>query len=269
MWVSHATALPFKNSDLTNCWDVSPTVGLALMWHIPAKLSCAQSRRAVTKNGCNVHDCVKVRRGFSQLSFMYVLFSFNIFFITHFRVVLSFQPPLEHNTNASTFASNSGHFISNWSSGSNYTPWGFLSAHTYSGVDLVAVYHIFSPPTINLHSLFWPLKPVRNLQVPAVPWWYPNGELRTRWHHNRMRNSDSLPSMELDSMQNRTRLHVSKGILHEDIELERQRATLPYWSFDREGSWSLPIHKFHCHKESVPNAYSSTEFLFESYNFHN
>ena len=68
------------------------------MWHIPAKLSSVQSRQAVTKNGCNVHDCVKVRRGFSQLSFMYVLFSFNIFFITHFWVMLSFQPPLDHNT---------------------------------------------------------------------------------------------------------------------------------------------------------------------------
>ena len=32
--------------------------------------------------------------GFSQLSFMYVLFSFNIFLITHFRVVLSFHPHL-------------------------------------------------------------------------------------------------------------------------------------------------------------------------------
>ena len=36
--------------------------------------------------------------GFTQLSFMYVLFSFNLFLITHFRVVLSFQPPLDHNT---------------------------------------------------------------------------------------------------------------------------------------------------------------------------
>ena len=79
------------------CWGVSPTDGLAFMWHIPAKLSSAQSRRAVTKNGCNVHDCVKLRRGFSQLSFMHVLFSFNIFLITHFRVVLSFQPPIDHN----------------------------------------------------------------------------------------------------------------------------------------------------------------------------
>ena len=68
------------------------------MWYIPDKLSSAQSRRAVTKNGCNVHDCVKLRKGFSQLSFMYVLFSLNIFFITHFRIVLSFQPPLDHNT---------------------------------------------------------------------------------------------------------------------------------------------------------------------------
>ena len=54
--------------------------------------------RAVTKNGCNVHDCVKLRRSFSQLSFLYLLFSFYIFLITHFRVVLSFQPPLDHNT---------------------------------------------------------------------------------------------------------------------------------------------------------------------------
>ena len=54
--------------------------------------------RAVTKNGCNVHDCIKLRRGFSMLSFIYVLFSFNIFLIPHFRVVFSFQPPLDHNT---------------------------------------------------------------------------------------------------------------------------------------------------------------------------
>ena len=35
--------------------------------------------------------------GFSQLSFINVLFPFNIFIITHFRVVLSFEPPLDHN----------------------------------------------------------------------------------------------------------------------------------------------------------------------------
>ena len=37
--------------------------------------------------------------GFSQLSFMDVLFSFNIFLITHFRVVLSFQLPFDNNNN--------------------------------------------------------------------------------------------------------------------------------------------------------------------------
>ena len=60
-------------------------------------LFCAvseQSRQAVTKNG-NIHDC-KPRRGFFQLSFMYILFSFNIFLTTHFRDVLSFEPPLDH-----------------------------------------------------------------------------------------------------------------------------------------------------------------------------
>ena len=40
----------------------------------------------------NIHDCVKPRRGFSRLSFMYVLFSFNIFLITHFQVLLSPEP---------------------------------------------------------------------------------------------------------------------------------------------------------------------------------
>ena len=79
------------------CWGVSPTDGLAIMWHIPAKLSSAQSRRAVNKNG-NIHDYVKLRRGSSQLSFMYVLFYFNIFLITRFRVVVSFEAPLDHNT---------------------------------------------------------------------------------------------------------------------------------------------------------------------------
>ena len=53
--------------------------------------------RAVTKNGSNVHDCAKLRRGFSLLLFMYVKLSFNIFLISHFRVVLSFQPPLDYD----------------------------------------------------------------------------------------------------------------------------------------------------------------------------
>ena len=87
----------YMHKNVFGCWGVSPTDGLALRWDIPDKLSSVLSRRAVTMNGCNVHDCVNLRRGFSQLSFMYVLFSFSISFITHFRVVLSFQPPLEHN----------------------------------------------------------------------------------------------------------------------------------------------------------------------------
>ena len=81
----------------TRCWGASPKDGLALMWHIPSKLYSAQSRQAVPKNG-NIHDCVKPRKVFSQLSFVYLLFSFNIFLITYFRVVLSFEPPLGHST---------------------------------------------------------------------------------------------------------------------------------------------------------------------------
>ena len=41
---------------------------------------------------------LKLRRGFSQLSFVYVLFAFNIFLITYFCVMSSFEPPLDHNT---------------------------------------------------------------------------------------------------------------------------------------------------------------------------
>ena len=50
------------------------------------------------RTDANIHDCVKLRKGFSQLLFMYVLFSFNIFLITHFQVVLSFELPFDHNT---------------------------------------------------------------------------------------------------------------------------------------------------------------------------
>ena len=64
--------------------------GHALMCDIQAKLSSAQSRASCHQNGCNVHDCIKLWRVFFQLSFLYILFSFNIFPITHFRVVLSF-----------------------------------------------------------------------------------------------------------------------------------------------------------------------------------
>ena len=41
---------------------------------------------------------VKLRRGFSQLSFVYVLFALNIFLITYFCVVSSFEPPLDRKT---------------------------------------------------------------------------------------------------------------------------------------------------------------------------
>ena len=48
---------------------VSPTDGLALIWHIPAKVSSVESRRAITKNG-NIHDCINLGSVSSQLSFM-------------------------------------------------------------------------------------------------------------------------------------------------------------------------------------------------------
>ena len=41
---------------------------------------------------------VKLRRGFSQLSFVCILFPLNIFLIIYFCVVSSFEPPLDHNS---------------------------------------------------------------------------------------------------------------------------------------------------------------------------
>ena len=62
-------------------------------------LSLGQSRSSlrVPLPRAVIFMIVKPWRGFSQLSFVYVLFSFNIFLITYFWVVLSFQPPLDHN----------------------------------------------------------------------------------------------------------------------------------------------------------------------------
>ena len=42
---------------------------------------------------------VKLRKSFSHLSFVCVLFSFNVFLITYFCAVSSFEPPLHHNSN--------------------------------------------------------------------------------------------------------------------------------------------------------------------------
>ena len=46
---------------------------------------------------------IKLRRGFSQLSFVYVLFAFNIFLISYFCVVSSFEPPLDPNNVKGSF----------------------------------------------------------------------------------------------------------------------------------------------------------------------
>ena len=54
---------------------VFPTDGLALLWHIPTKLSSAQTQRAVTKNG-NIHDSVKLGVGFLPA----IVYIFTIFF---------------------------------------------------------------------------------------------------------------------------------------------------------------------------------------------
>ena len=85
---------------------VSPIDGLVLMWHIPTELSSAWSQ---TQSQCSrslseplpravIFLIVKLRKGFSQLLFVYVVFSFNIFLFTYFCVVSSFELPLDHNT---------------------------------------------------------------------------------------------------------------------------------------------------------------------------
>ena len=80
------------------------------MGHIPTELSSAQSQ-SQTQSRTQSRFClckslprvvifliVKLVRGFSQLSFVYVLFTFNIFLTAYFCVVSSFEPPLDHNT---------------------------------------------------------------------------------------------------------------------------------------------------------------------------
>ena len=82
---------------------VSPIDGLVLMWHIPTELSSVQSRFSLTLSEslprAVIFLIVKLRRGLSLLSFVCVLFAFNIFLITYFCVVSSFEPHLDHNRN--------------------------------------------------------------------------------------------------------------------------------------------------------------------------
>ena len=82
---------------------VSPIDILILMWHIPTELSLHSLSQSQSRSRSSFIELlprvvifliVKLRRVFSQLSFVYVLFSFNIFLITYFRVMLSFEPPL-------------------------------------------------------------------------------------------------------------------------------------------------------------------------------
>ena len=88
----------------TSCLTVgmSPIDGLVLMWHIPTEPSSvqSQSRFCLSESlpSAVIFLIVKPWRGFSQLSFVYVLFAFNIFLIRCFCVVSSFEPPLDHNT---------------------------------------------------------------------------------------------------------------------------------------------------------------------------
>ena len=85
---------------------VSPIDGLVLMWRIPTELSSAQTQSRTQSRFCLseplpgavIFLIVKLMRVFSLLSFVYILFAFNIFLITYFCVVSSFEPPLDHNT---------------------------------------------------------------------------------------------------------------------------------------------------------------------------
>ena len=79
------------------------------MWHIPTELSSAQTQsrsQSQTQSRFCLYEplpraviflIVKLGRGFSQLSFVYILFAFKIFLITYFCVVSSFEPPLDHH----------------------------------------------------------------------------------------------------------------------------------------------------------------------------
>ena len=83
------------------CVGISLIDGLILMWHIPTEISSAQMQSQFYLSKSIPREVifliVKLRRGFSQLLFVYVLFAFNIFLIPYFCVMSSFGPPLDHN----------------------------------------------------------------------------------------------------------------------------------------------------------------------------
>ena len=81
-------------------------------WGVPYRWTCphvtytnwtvsvqSQSQRSLSEllRRVVIFLIVKLRRGFSLLSFVFVLFAFNIFLITYFCVMSSFEPPLDHN----------------------------------------------------------------------------------------------------------------------------------------------------------------------------
>ena len=80
----------------------------------PRSLSQSRSSLSLPLPRSVIFLIVKQRRGFSQLSFVYVLFSFNIVLIAYFRVVLSIEPLLDHNIKLSsmvaTICRNQFHF---------------------------------------------------------------------------------------------------------------------------------------------------------------
>ena len=80
LWLDPSICLSFRFLSV----GVSPIDGLVLMWHIPTKLSSSQSRFCLSESlpRAVIFLIVRLERGFSQQSFVYVLFAFNIFLIS-------------------------------------------------------------------------------------------------------------------------------------------------------------------------------------------
>ena len=103
IWTCVAVFISYDDNHYTT--GTSPIDGLILMWHLPTELSSAQSQSQMQfrtqSRFCLIESLpravilliVKLGRDFSQLSFVYVLFAFNIFLISYSCVVSSFEPP--------------------------------------------------------------------------------------------------------------------------------------------------------------------------------
>ena len=103
LWLSYCWGVPYRwtrpHVTYTN-WTLFCAVAVSVAVSVLSQSSLSKSLPSAV-----IFLIVKFGRGFSRQSFVYVLFAFNIFLITYFCVVSSFEPPLpDHNTYFVTYS---------------------------------------------------------------------------------------------------------------------------------------------------------------------